>query len=111
MELCSTAFLFYYNKTNPSSVLCKFALATFLVVHFATFLRWLEVGFGILIDVFAKIAGGYGIGPTLLNVYGIQRILNLTCEKWLPPWGSSHVVGERALGHFALSVMLTHATS
>ena len=30
LELCSTAFLFYYNKTNPSSVLCKFAFATFL---------------------------------------------------------------------------------
>ena len=29
LELCSTAFLFYYNKTNPSSILCKFALATF----------------------------------------------------------------------------------
>ena len=65
----------------------------------------------ILIDAFAKIAGGYGIGPTLLNVYGIQKILNLTCGKWLPLWGSSHVVGERALVRFALSVMLTHATS
>ena len=46
-----------------------------------------------------------------LNICEILKCRTLPCGKRLPPWGSSHVVGERALVRFALSVMLTHATS